>query len=325
MAHIAIVGATGMVGRQMLKSLEERSIRLKQLTLYASKRSAGETLSFKGQPLVVSELTEDSIDPTIDVALFSAGAHTSLTFTPLFNALGITVIDNSSAFRQSDAPLVVPEVNKQAINVNDRIVANPNCSTIQCVIPLHVLHTLSPLKRVLYSTYQAVSGSGQKGIQALTNETTLEDAHIYPKPIVHNVIPHIDTFLDDGYTKEEQKMRLETRKILGLETLSVSATCVRVPVMHGHAVSVTVTTEHPVDLPSLTTAFKAHEALIYHDHPLYPTPLEVAGEDMIHIGRLRRDLDDPKTLHFWCVADNIRKGAATNAIQILEHILEVPL
>lgn len=325
MAHIAIVGATGMVGRQMLKSLEERSIRLTQLTLYASKRSAGETLYFKGQPLVVKALDETSIDPTIDVALFSAGAQTSLTFTPLFNALGITVIDNSSAFRQSDAPLVVPEVNKQRIKASDRILTNPNCSTIQCVIPLHVLHTLSPLKRVLYNTYQAVSGSGQKGVDALNKGASFEDESVYPKPITHNVIPHIDTLLDDGYTKEELKMRLETRKILGLETLSVSATCVRVPVVHGHAVSVAVTTEGFVDLSALIDAFKTHDALTYHDHPHYPTPLEVAGEDLIHIGRLRRDLDDPNTLHFWCVADNIRKGAATNAIQILEHLLEVPL
>lgn len=321
MRHLAIVGATGLVGRQMLRSLEERQTPIRELTLYASTRSAGEVVMFKEQPITVKELTESSIDPSIDVALFSAGANIALLYAPLFTAMGIVVIDNSSAFRE-DAPLIVPEVNPHHIGFEDRILANPNCSTIQSVVPLAIIHEQAPLEMVLYSTYQSVSGSGQKGMDALSLELSGEAAQHYPKAIAHNVIPHIDVMLTNGYTKEEQKMMQETRKILGLKDLAVSATCVRVPVFQGHAVSMTVRTQTPIDIKKLEAAFQAHQALTYHPSPAYPTPIEVAGDDAIHIGRLRRDPADARMLHFWCVADNIRKGAATNAVQILNLLLE---
>lgn len=321
MRHLAVVGATGLVGRQMLASLETFNLPIKELTLYASARSAGEVVMFKEQPITVKALTEATIDPSIDVALFSAGALTALTYAPLFTAMGIMVIDNSSAFRDQ-APLIVPEVNPHHIGFEDRILANPNCSTIQSVVPLAIIHQHAPLESVLYNTYQSVSGSGQKGIDALNAELSGEAPSHYPKPIAHNVLPHIDAMLPSGYTKEEMKMIQETRKILALDTLSVSATCVRVPVFQGHAVSVSVRTQTPVDIKKLEATFEAHPALLYYHAPTYPTPIEVAGEHRIHLGRLRRDLNDPKTLHFWCVADNILKGAATNAVQILKLVLE---
>lgn len=323
MAHIAIVGATGNVGRQMLNQLEEQKILVDKVTLYASEKSAGQRAIFKGQEIVVEELNKETIDATIDYALFSAGTDVALKYAPYFNEKGIRVIDNSSAYRQEDSvPLVVPEVNKADLSRRSLLIANPNCSTIQAVIPLYVMQTLFGLKRVTYSTYQAVSGSGQAGVKALEENNQGKEQTFYPKPIAGNVIPHIDAFLANGYTKEEQKMMDETRKILDLPTLNVSATCVRVPVQNGHGVSVSVECQNAVHLERLLHALTKQEGLVVMDTPDYPTPIEVNGKNQVYIGRVRHDQEDKHTVHFWCVADNLRKGAATNAVQILNYLME---
>lgn len=316
---IAIVGATGMVGQTFIQILDEYNIPLTSLTLLASERSVGKILHFKNQNLTVEKLDEHSFDQGFDVALFSAGGAISKHYAPIAAKHGCIVIDNSSAWRMDPTvPLVVPEVNASSLRSPSRIIANPNCSTIQCVIPLNALKPWG-LKRVVYSTYQAVSGSGYKGVHDLERNLQGLDSEFYPKQILHNVIPHIDVFLEDGSTKEEQKMVDETRKILDLPNLPVVATCVRVPVFTSHSVSVTVELEKNVDLEAVKNAFRKQAGLKLYEEG-YPTPLESTGQDLAYVGRLRIDPSVKHGLVFWVVADNVRKGAASNAVQILQSL-----
>ena len=324
--RIAVVGATGMVGRMFLTVLEERGIEA-DYTLFASERSAGQTLPLFGDDHVVQKLDEASFEGKgFQYALFSAGGAISERFAPLAAQAGAIVIDNSSCWRMCpDVPLVVPEVNSEALaSIPRGIVANPNCSTIQAVIPLKTLDEAFGLKRVIYSTYQAVSGAGQKGYQDLEDGLCGALPKKFPHPIAGNCIPHIDVFLENGYTKEEQKMIDETRKILNRPDLRVTATCVRVPVYHGHSESINVETERPFELSDVMRLFRETEGLIVRDDPknnIYPMPIHAAGTDPVYVGRIRRDFSVENGLNFWCVADNIRKGAATNAVQILEKLL----
>ncbi|MBU1142215.1 MAG: aspartate-semialdehyde dehydrogenase [Firmicutes bacterium] len=321
--RVAVVGATGMVGQTFIKVLEDRKFPVSEITFFASKRSAGSLVSFNGMNFVVEELTENSFDNGFDIALFSAGGETSLKFAPIAASHGVVVIDNSSAWRMKDhIKLVVPEVNSHVLTKNDLIIANPNCSTIQSVVPLDVIHKLFTVNRVIYSTYQAVSGSGYKGVMDLKNGYENKEPEFYKKQIFDNCFPHIDDFLDNGYTKEEKKMMDETRKILGLSHLKVSATCVRIPVTVGHSVSINVECEKPIDLNQLIEAFKQHQDIVYYEGRDYPTPQDVVGNDLVHVGRLRKDLSAENGIHLWAVADNVRKGAATNAIQIAEYLIK---
>ena len=325
--RIAIVGATGMVGRMFLKVLEERKIDA-DYTLFASKKSAGSVVECFGAPHTVEELKEDSfVGRGFSYALFSAGGSISETFAPLAAAAGAIVIDNSSCWRMDpEVPLVVPEVNPHALrSIPKGIVANPNCSTIQAVVPLKALDDAYGLERVIYSTYQAVSGAGQKGYQDLEDGLCGALPKKFPHPIAGNCIPHIDVFLDSGYTKEEQKMIDETRKILERPDLRVTATCVRVPVFHGHSESINVECKRPFELSDVFALLNKTEGVIVCDDPknsVYPMPIEAAGTDPVYVGRIRRDFSVENGLNFWCVADNIRKGAATNAVQILEYLLK---
>jgi len=319
---VAIVGATGLVGSTFLQVLEERNLGITELYLFASKRSAGKKINFKGSEYIVEELTENSFDRGIDIALFSAGGDTSKKFAPIAAEKGCLVIDNSSAWRMDDSvPLIVPEVNSDAAFNNHKIIANPNCSTIQCMLPLKALADKYGLKRVIFNTYQAVSGSGQKGVLDLTNGLKGEKPQNYPHPIVNNCLPHIDIFLDNGYTKEEMKMVNETRKILELPNLPITATCVRVPVVNSHSVSITAELETDFDLDEVRDIFSKYPGMILVDNPEnneYPLATNATGHDEILVGRVRRDFSAPKSINFWVVGDNIRKGAATNAVQIAE-------
>ncbi len=312
---VAVVGATGMVGRKMLQVLEEKEFPVREIKLLASARSAGKKMVFKGKEKTVEELTPDSFIG-VDVALFSAGGETSKKFAPEAAARGAVVVDNSSAWRMVEGvPLVVPEVNPEAIG-DSKIIANPNCSTTQCVLPLKVVHELFGLKRVVYSTYQAVSGSGRDGIDELQ-----EGKRFYPHPIKNNCLPHIDVFLDNGYTKEEEKMINETRKILELPELPVTATCVRVPVLNCHGVSINIETEKEVDIQKLREAMDNFPGIILCDDPknnVYPLPTESDGKNEVFVGRLRKDFSVKNGLNMWVVSDNLRKGAATNTVQIAE-------
>lgn len=318
--HIAVCGASGVVGRKMVQVLEERNFPVEKLYLFASKRSAGKTISFKGQEIVIQELTEDSLKAPIDIAIFSAGGDTSLKFAPIAAENGIFVIDNSSAWRmEEEIPLVVPEVNADDLSVDKKIIANPNCSTIQSVVPLVALLPYG-IKRIVYNTYQAVSGAGQAGINDLQNHTTEK----FPYSINDNVLPHIDVFTDNGYTKEEIKMIKETRKILGLPNLNITATCVRVPIHTSHAVSINVELEQDFNLNDIRQSFEKLEGVIVKDDPqnlVYPLQSEAADKDGVFIGRIRRDESVPFGINLWVVADNIRKGAATNSIQIAESLV----
>ncbi|MDO9629608.1 MAG: aspartate-semialdehyde dehydrogenase [Acholeplasmataceae bacterium] len=321
--RVAVVGATGMVGQTFIQVLQDRNFPISKITFFASKRSAGSTVFFRGLDYVVEELTESSFDQCFDFALFSAGGETSLKFAPIAANKGVVVIDNSSAWRMKDnIKLVVPEVNSHVLKKGDLIIANPNCSTIQSVVPLQVIHELFTVKRVIYSTYQAVSGSGYKGVMDLKNGYEHKAPEFYKKQIFDNCFPHIDDFLDSGYTKEEKKMMDETKKIMGLPNLLVSATCVRIPVTVGHSVSMNVECEKPIDLIQLSKAFDANSNIVFYEGTHYPTPLDVAGNDLVHVGRLRKDLSTENGIHLWAVADNIRKGAATNAIQIAEYLIK---
>lgn len=323
---IAVVGATGMVGRMFLRVLEERSVEA-DYTLFASKRSAGETLLFFGKNHTVCELTEESFkDQNFRFALFSAGGSISEHFAPLAAKEGTIVIDNSSFWRMNpDVPLVVPEVNPDALcSVPLNIIANPNCSTIQAVVPLKALDDAYGIERIVYSTYQAVSGAGQKGYLDLEEGLCGALPKKFPHPIANNCIPHIDVFLPNGNTKEEQKMIDETRKILCRPELRVTATCVRVPVYHGHSESINVELKKPFDVNGIRQLFERTTGVVVRDDPehnIYPMPIEAAGTDPVYVGRIRRDESVENGLNFWCVADNIRKGAATNAVQILEELL----
>ena len=324
--NVAVVGATGLVGQTFLKVLKERNFPVEKLYLYASARSAGKIVNFDGKDYTVIELKEENIKDDIDVALFSAGGSISKEYAPKFKAKGAIVIDNSSAWRmEKDIPLVVPEANPEALDGHNGIIANPNCSTIQVMPVLKVLADKYGLKRVIYSTYQAVAGSGQKGIDDLEANLKGEPSKNYPHQIAFNLLPHIDSFLDNGYTKEEMKMVEETRKILGLPDLKVTATCVRVPVKMGHAVSVNVELEKSFDLKDVFKAFEEKEGVVVKDDVsknVYPMPIEAEDTDEVYVGRIRRDESVENGLNLWVVADNIRKGAATNTIQIAETLIK---
>lgn len=322
MYNVAIVGATGNVGRKFLEILEERNFPVKELYLFASKRSAGKTLKFKGEDVLVEELCEANIEnKKIDFALFSAGGSVSLEFAPIFAKHGAVVIDNSSAWRMDkEVPLVVPEVNPEDVKWHKGIIANPNCSTIQAMVALKPLYDKYGIKRIVYSTYQAVSGAGIQGILDLQEGTTKK----FPYPILGNVIPHIDVFLDNGYTKEEIKMIEETKKILHDDNLRITATTVRVPVLNAHSESINVELNSEFELENVIDLFNSSKGIIVHDdveNLKYPTPLELSGKDEVFVGRIRRDFSLDNGLNLWVVADNIRKGAALNAIQISEILI----
>lgn len=324
--NVAVVGATGLVGQTFLKVLKERNFPIENLYLYASARSAGKNVEFDGKEYTIIELNEENIREDIDIALFSAGGGISKEYAPKFKEKGAIVVDNSSAWRmEKDIPLVVPEANPEALGNHGGIIANPNCSTIQVMPVLKVLADKYGLKRVVYSTYQAVAGSGQKGIDDLEANLKGEPSKGYPHQIAFNLIPHIDVFLDNGYTKEEIKMVEETRKILGLPELKVTATCVRVPVRMGHAVSVNVELENPFELSDVIKAFEEKEGVVVKDNVknnVYPMPIEAADTDEVYVGRIRRDESVENGLNLWVVADNIRKGAATNTVQIAETLIK---
>ena len=326
--RVAVVGATGMVGRKFLQVLEERKLPVSEYFLFASKRSAGTQVTFMGKPYTVRELTDTAFeDLHVDIALFSAGAGTSKHFAPIVAASGAVVIDNSSCWRMDpDVPLVVPEVNPDAIPGYRKkgIIANPNCSTIQAMVPLKPLHDAYGLKRVLFPTCPAVSGARQQRYLDLQNGLKGEAPQKFPHPIAGNCLPHIDVFLDNGYTKEEQKMIDETRKILSLPELAVTATTVRVPVFHGHSESINVEFERPFDLAELRALLEKAPGLVVMDdvaNNVYPMAITAEDTDPVYVGRIRRDFSIENGINFWCVADNIRKGAATNAVQIAEELI----
>jgi aspartate-semialdehyde dehydrogenase len=317
--HVAVVGATGLVGSTILQVLAERDFPVGTLTLLASERSAGHQITWNGQEYTVGNLAQATFEG-VDIAFFAAGGSVSRQYAPVAAAAGALVVDNSSAFRmQPDIPLVVPEVNADDIPLKG-IVSNPNCSTIQCMPPLHALKPYG-LKRVVYSSYQAVSGSGMKGLKDLD-----ENKHeFYPHPIHANILPHIDSFRDDGYTGEEHKMIDETRKILHEKDLPITATTVRVPVRFGHCVSVNVELEKEFDLNELVGRIATHEDVVLMDDPqnnVYPMPILAEGRDEVFVGRIRRDFSVKSGVNLWVVADNVRKGAATNAVQIAQKALE---
>ncbi len=324
--NIAIVGATGMVGRTFLKVLEERDFPYNEIFCFASKRSAGTKVKCKGVDIIVEELTETSFDRDIDIALFSAGGDMSAKYAPIAASKGVIVVDNSSHFRMdSDVPLVVPEVNPEAIWQHNNIIANPNCSTIQAMVALKPLQEKYGLERVIYATYQAVSGSGVKGISDLEEglKGSLE-ANCYPHPIANNCLPHIDVFTDNGYTKEEMKMINETRKILSDDSLKVTATAVRVPLYDCHSEAITIELSKDFDIKDVFELYKNDKSIVLQDdvqNNVYPLATTAKGTDDVYIGRIRRDFSTDNGLNIWVVADNIRKGAATNAVQIAEVLI----
>ncbi|SHH78316.1 aspartate-semialdehyde dehydrogenase [Clostridium collagenovorans DSM 3089] len=325
--NVAVVGATGMVGRQFLSILAERKFPINNLYLYSSKKSAGTKLNFEGKEIVVEELCEENIkNKSIDIALFSAGGSTSLEFAPIFAKYNAVVIDNSSAWRMNpEVPLVVPEVNPEDIFKHKGIIANPNCSTIQAMVALKPLQDKYGIKRVIYSTYQAVSGAGVGGYSDLENGYKGEDPKKFPYHIAGNVIPHIDVFNETGYTKEEIKMIEETRKILHDDSLKITATTVRIPVFYGHSESINIELKNEFDLKDVFHLFKNSPGIILQDdidNYVYPMPLYCAGKDEVFVGRIRRDFSIDNGLNIWVVADNIRKGAALNAVQIAEVLVE---
>lgn len=325
--NVAIVGATGMVGRTFLKVLEDRNFPFENLYCFASKKSVGEIVTCKGKEYFVEELNEESFDRDIDIALFSAGGDISLKFSPIAASKGVIVIDNSSAFRMDDdIPLVVPEVNPDDIFKHKGIIANPNCSTIQALVALKPIHEKYGIKRIVYSTYQAVSGSGVKGIadleQGLLGNETFG---AYPHSIANNCLPHIDVFLENGYTKEEMKMIKETIKILGDDSLKITATTVRVPMFDCHSESINLDLKTPFEVEDIKKLLASSPGIILRDDPaknVYPLATEAKGTDEVYVGRIRRDFSLDNGLNLWVVADNIRKGAASNAIQIAEKIIE---
>ena len=337
---LAVVGATGVVGRAAIKVLEEKKLPISSYTFFASKKSSGKKIMFMGQEYIVQELTEQSFDEGFDFAIFSAGGETSKKYAPIAASKGCIVVDNSSAFRMDEnVPLVVPEVNAQEIRKNKGIIANPNCSTIQAVVPLKPLDDKYKIKRIVYSTYQAVSGAGRDGIEDLENgiknyregndinvaETSKYELKKFPYPIFNNCLPHIDTFLDNGYTKEEMKMINETRKILNRPELPITATTVRVPVFNSHSESINVEFENEFDLDELKDTLRSFPGVILVDDinlNKYPIATDATGHDEVFVGRIRRDFSVKSGLNFWVVADNIRKGAASNAVQIVEKLIE---
>lgn len=324
--NVVLVGATGVVGRTFLKVLEERDFPFENLYIMASAKSAGTTITFKGKDYVVEELTENSFDKDIDIALFSAGGPVSEKFAPIAALHGVTVVDNSSRWRMDpQVPLIVPEVNPEDIEWNRGIIANPNCSTIQALVVLKPLHDKYTIKRVIYSTYQAVSGSGVNGISDLREGMAGRDqTTAYPHPIAGNCLPHIDVFEDNGYTKEEMKMINETHKVLG-EDIKVTATTVRVPVFDSHSESINIEFEKPFEVDEVRSLLANSPGIVVQDDPennVYPLARSAAGTDEVYVGRVRRDFSIENGLNIWCVADNIRKGAATNTIQIAETLIK---
>lgn len=330
---LAIVGATGVVGRCALRILEEKKLPNLEYTLFSSHRSAGTKLNFMQKEYEVRELKEDSFDEGFDFAIFSAGGVTSKKFAPIAASKGCIVVDNSSAFRmEKDVPLVVPEVNAEEIANHKGIISNPNCSTIQAVVALKPLDEKYLIKRIVYSTYQAVSGAGLKGIadleNGITSFVTKEDYSLqkFPYAIFNNCLPHIDVFLENGYTKEEEKMINETRKILKRPDLKITATTVRVPVLNSHSESINVEFEKDFNLEELVTLLKNSPGIILQDdvsHHIYPLATSATGHDEVFCGRIRRDESVASGLNLWVVADNIRKGAASNAIQIVEKLMNL--
>jgi aspartate-semialdehyde dehydrogenase len=325
--NLAIVGATGLVGSTLLKIIEEREFPFNNLYMMASAKSAGKEVIFKEKKYIVEELSEQSFKKPIDIALFSAGGATSQKYAPIAAASGVIVVDNSSAFRmKKDVPLIIPEVNPEDIKRHKGIIANPNCSTIQAVVPLKPLHDRYLIRRIVFSTYQAVSGSGVKGIEELKLGLEGNDTmKAYPHPIAGNCLPHIDVFLDSGYTKEEVKMINETKKILGDDAIRITATTVRVPVFDCHSESINLEFEKPFILEEVRALLSASKGLVVEDDPsrsVYPLARNTAGKDQVFVGRIRRDESVENGLNLWVVADNIRKGAATNAVQIAELLIK---
>ena len=323
---IAVVGATGLVGTEMLNVIEERNFPYDELLLVASARSVGKKIQFKNEEYSVIGMQE-AVDEKPDIAIFSAGGGTSLEWAPKFEAVGTVVIDNSSAWRMSpDHKLIVPEINGHELGKEHKIIANPNCSTIQMVIALAGLHKKYQIRRVVVSTYQSVTGTGKDAVDQLMNERKgVEGPMAYPYKIDLNVLPHIDVFLDNGYTKEEMKMVNETKKIFSDPDILVTATTVRIPVVGGHSESVNIEFHNEIKINEVRDILSATPGVVVQDDPsnnIYPMPINSHGKDEVFVGRLRLDETQPKTLNMWVVADNLRKGAATNAVQIAEYMIE---
>ena len=323
---VAVVGATGMVGQVMLKVLEERNLPITELIPVASERSVGNKIKFKNEEFTIVSMN-DAIAVKPEIAIFSAGGGTSLEFAPKFAEVGTVVIDNSSAWRMDPTKkLVVPEINANVLTKEDKIIANPNCSTIQLVMVLHPLNLKYDIKRVVVSTYQSVTGTGKAAVDQLNAEIAGENPEkVYPYQIFKNALPHCDVFADDDYTKEEIKLMKEPKKILGDDTFNLTATAVRVPVQGGHSESVNIEFENEFDLDEVRKILSETPGVVLQDNVKnneYPMPLYSEGKDDVFVGRIRRDLSQPKTLNLWIVADNLRKGAATNAVQIAEYLVE---
>lgn len=322
---VAVVGATGMVGKIMLQILEERNFPVTELIPVASERSVGNTIDFKGEKVAIVSI-DDAVDAKCDIALFSAGGSISLEYAPKFAAQDTTVIDNSSAWRMDEnIKLVVPEINASQLTAEDKIIANPNCSTIQLVMALKPLHDKYKIKRVIVSTYQSVTGTGKEAVEQLEGEIRNEKPNmVYPYQIFKNALPHCDVFGDNGYTKEEMKLTNETKKILSDDTIQLTATAVRVPVQGGHSESVNIEFENDFDLKEVRQLMHNTPGIVLKDNPdtqIYPMPLYSEGKDDVFVGRIRRDFSQENTMNMWIVADNLRKGAATNTIQIAEYLI----
>lgn len=327
---VTVVGATGAVGNEMVAILEERNFPIERLRLFASERSEGKTINFRGKAVSV-EILSEKVFKGIDIALFSAGAERSKHFAPIAVKAGCIVVDNSSAWRMDpEVPLVVPEVNPQDLKWHKGIIANPNCSTIQMVIALKPVHDAARIKRVVVTTFQSVSGTGKKAMDELLHQTSdilnFKDVklNVYPYQIAFNCLPHIDKFMEDGYTKEELKMVNETKKILGDDSIKVTATTVRVPVFRGHAESINIETEKKLSADEVRVLFSSTQGIIVYDAPeknIYPLPVDVVGKDEVYIGRIREDHSIDNGINMWVVSDNLRKGAALNAVQIAEELI----
>jgi len=327
--RVAVVGATGMVGRMMMKVLEERKFPVDIFMAAASERSTGKDLTFRGKPVKVVSIME-AVEAAPDIALFSAGGSVSREWAPVFAQVGTVVIDNSSAWRmEKDIPLVVPEINARVITQKDKIIANPNCSTIQMLMAIAPLHREYTIRRLVISTYQSVTGTGVRAVTQLENERRgISGEMVYPWPIDKNCLPHCDVFVDNGYTKEEMKLVNETRKILGDDEIRITATAVRVPVTGGHSESVNIEFVREFELDRVRALLSETPGVILYDNPAelkYPMPLIAHDRDEVFVGRVRRDFSQEKSLNMWVVADNIRKGAATNAVQIAEYMISAGL
>ena len=324
---LALVGSTGLVGITARKVLEEKNLPISEYAFFSSYKSAGTKINFLDKEYIVRELKEDSFDEGFDFAIFSAGGETSRKYSPIAASKGCIVVDNSSAFRMDkEVPLVVPEVNPDDIKFHHGIIANPNCSTIQAVVPLKPLDDEYTIKRIVYSTYQAVSGAGKGGVDDLKNGLKGLSPKKFPHAIADNCLPHIDVFTENGYTKEEMKMINETRKILGKPDMKITATTVRVPVLNSHSESINIEFENDFNLNELKDLLRNSPGIIVQDDPknnIYPLATNANGTDEVYVGRIRRDESVPFGINIWVVSDNIRKGAATNAIQIVEKIIEM--